>query len=46
MRRAVNYALDRPALAGVYPRTPVDRYIPPAVAGSRPEHVYPVEGPT
>ena len=32
MRRAVNYALDRPALAGVYSEQPVDRYIPPAVA--------------
>ena len=45
VRRAVNYALDRPALAGVYSEQPVDRYIPPAVPGSRPEHVYPVDGP-
>ncbi|HWN81415.1 MAG TPA: ABC transporter substrate-binding protein, partial [Candidatus Udaeobacter sp.] len=45
VRRAVNYALDRPALAGVYSEQPVDRYIPPAVPGSRAEHIYPVDGP-
>jgi ABC-type transport system substrate-binding protein len=45
MRRAVNYALDRSALAGVYSEQPVDRYIPPAIPGFRPRHVYPVDGP-
>jgi len=45
MRRAVNYALDRSALAGVYSEQPVDRYIPPAIPGFRPGHFYPMDGP-
>ena len=45
LRRAVNFALDRPALAGVFAEQPVDRYVPPAVPGFRPGHLYPVDGP-
>lgn len=45
MRRAVNLALDRRALAGVFDEEPVDHYIPPAVPGFRPSHIYPVDGP-
>jgi ABC-type transport system substrate-binding protein/tRNA A-37 threonylcarbamoyl transferase component Bud32 len=45
LRRAVNYALDRPALAAVWGDPPADRHIPPAVPGHRPGHVYPIDGP-
>jgi ABC-type transport system substrate-binding protein len=45
LRRAVNYALDRPALAAVWGDPPADRYIPPAVPGYRPGHIYPIDGP-
>jgi ABC-type transport system substrate-binding protein len=33
MRRAVSYALDRAALAGVFGSRPSDRLVPPAVSG-------------
>jgi ABC-type transport system substrate-binding protein/tRNA A-37 threonylcarbamoyl transferase component Bud32 len=45
LRRAVNYALDRPALAAVWGEPPADRYIPPAVPGYPRRHVYPLAGP-
>jgi ABC-type transport system substrate-binding protein/tRNA A-37 threonylcarbamoyl transferase component Bud32 len=46
LRRAVNYALDRPALAAVWGEPPADRYIPPAVPRfPRRRHVYPVGRP-
>ena len=45
LRRAVNYALDRPALAAVSGESPADRYIPPAVPGFPRHHIYPVVGP-
>jgi ABC-type oligopeptide transport system substrate-binding subunit/streptogramin lyase len=45
LRRAVNYALDRPALAAVRGDAPADRSIPPAVPGYRSRHVYPTDGP-
>jgi hypothetical protein len=45
LRRAVNYALDRPAFAAVSGEPPADRSIPPGVPGYRPEHVYPTDGP-
>jgi ABC-type transport system substrate-binding protein/tRNA A-37 threonylcarbamoyl transferase component Bud32/streptogramin lyase len=45
LRRAANYALDRPALAAVWREPAADAYIPPAVPGYRREHVYPVHGP-
>ena len=35
LRRAVNYALDRKALAAVFHEAPTDRYVPPAVPGAR-----------
>jgi peptide/nickel transport system substrate-binding protein len=44
IRRAVNLALDRRALAAVYDEQPIDDYIPPAIPGSRPGHVYPLGG--
>ena len=45
LRRAVNYALDRPALAAVVPRAPGDQIVPPAVAASRPARCIRVDGP-
>jgi ABC-type transport system substrate-binding protein/tRNA A-37 threonylcarbamoyl transferase component Bud32 len=45
LRRAVNFALDRPALADIWGEPPADRYIPPAVPGYPRRHVYPVSNP-
>jgi peptide/nickel transport system substrate-binding protein len=49
LRRAVNYAIDRPALAqntGVGPPgRPTDQYIPPGLPGFENAAVYPVSGP-
>ncbi len=55
LRRAVNYAIDRPALAAQGRRAaetnpfnagaPTDDYIPPAAAGATDFHLYPVNGP-
>jgi tRNA A-37 threonylcarbamoyl transferase component Bud32 len=45
LRRAVQYALDRPALAAAYADAPSDEIVPPAVPGFRSGHVYPVNGP-
>jgi ABC-type oligopeptide transport system substrate-binding subunit len=45
LRRAVNYALDRPALAGIYGEAVSDRYVPPAVPGAGRSAVYPLTGP-
>jgi peptide/nickel transport system substrate-binding protein len=55
LRRAVNYAIDRPALvaqgrrfAEINPYNAgeaTDDYLPPAVAGATDFHVYPVNGP-
>lgn len=45
MRRAVNFAIDRRALAAVFDEPPTDRYIPPAISGLRTGHVYPLDGP-
>ncbi len=45
LRRAVNYALDRRALASVFDETPTDRYVPPAVPGVRTAVVYPLSRP-
>jgi peptide/nickel transport system substrate-binding protein len=45
LRRAVNYALDRPALAAAYGDAPADQIVPPAVAGFPEGRVYPVAGP-
>ena len=45
LRRAVNFALDRPALAAVWGEPPADDYIPPGVPSSSGRHVYPIDGP-
>jgi ABC-type transport system substrate-binding protein len=45
LRRAVNYALDRPALARIYGEAVSDRYVPPAVPGANRSAVYPLSGP-
>ncbi len=45
LRRAVNVALDRPAIAAVWGEQPSDRLVPPAVLASRTGSAYPVDGP-
>jgi peptide/nickel transport system substrate-binding protein len=48
LRRAVAYALDRPALArlfGPHGATPTDEYLPPGFPGYERHHVYPLHGP-
>jgi outer membrane protein assembly factor BamB len=45
LRRAVNYALDRPALAAAFADTPADQIVPVGVHGFPIRHVYPVAGP-
>ena len=45
LRRAVEYALDRPGLAAAYADAPSDEIVPPAIPGFRSGHVYPVSGP-
>jgi hypothetical protein len=45
LRRAVEYALDRPALAAAYADAPSDAIVPPAIPGFRSGRVYPVNGP-
>jgi peptide/nickel transport system substrate-binding protein len=48
LRRAVNYALDRPTLARMFGRSgarPSDEYLPPGFPGYQAKHVYPVDGP-
>jgi YVTN family beta-propeller protein len=48
MRQAVNYAIDRDALAGLgdgfdpLPTQPTDHYLPPGIPGFRDSHVYPM----
>jgi ABC-type transport system substrate-binding protein len=45
LRRAVNYALDRKALAAVFDEAPTDRYVPPAVPMPPTTPVYPLLRP-
>jgi ABC-type transport system substrate-binding protein len=48
LRRAVNYALNRPILARLFGErgaVPADEYLPPGFPGYRAEHLYPVDGP-
>jgi len=45
LRRAVNYALDRRALAAAYADEPSDAIVPPAIPGFRSGHTYPVDEP-
>src|SRR5213078_983641 len=48
MRQAVNYAINRPALARLgdfflpLPERPADHYLPPGMPGFRNAHVYPI----
>ena len=49
LRQAVNYALDRPTLAGLFGldgAKPNDEYLPPGFPGYEAKHVYPIDGPT
>ena len=45
MRQAVNYALDRPALAAALGDLAAGNYLPPGMPGSLESHVYPLNGP-
>jgi ABC-type transport system substrate-binding protein len=45
LRRAVNYALDRPALAAALGDLVTDHYLPPGMPAPRGQHVYPLGGP-
>ena len=45
MRRAVNQALDRPALAAVWGELPTDRYVPPAILPASGDSRYPLQAP-
>ena len=48
LRKAFNYALDRPAmiaLRGAYAATPTDQILPPGMGGFRDEQLYPLDGP-
>jgi ABC-type oligopeptide transport system substrate-binding subunit/class 3 adenylate cyclase/streptogramin lyase/tRNA A-37 threonylcarbamoyl transferase component Bud32 len=42
LRRVVNYAIDRRALAAVYDEIPSDSYVPPGLAAATKSHVYPL----
>jgi len=42
VRRAVNYAIDRPAIAAALGDSATDRYLPADMPGSRAGHVYPL----
>jgi serine/threonine-protein kinase len=44
LRRAVNYALDRPALARSFTDAPDDQIVPQAVPGFAPGRSYPIRG--
>jgi len=45
LRRAVNYAIDRRALASAFADAPADRIVPPAVPSFPAGRVYPLNGP-
>ena len=48
LRKAVNYAVDRPALAaamGAYASTPTDQILPPGIRGFRDADIYPLGAP-
>jgi ABC-type transport system substrate-binding protein len=48
LRRAINYALDRPQLAHLFGpngAAPADEYLPPGFPGFVSSHVYPLGGP-
>ncbi|HWQ01601.1 MAG TPA: ABC transporter substrate-binding protein [Gaiellaceae bacterium] len=48
MRRAINYAIDRPAMvrqAGVLAGEPTDQFLPPTLRGYRNADIYPLNAP-
>jgi ABC-type transport system substrate-binding protein len=46
VRRAINFAIDRPALAAVEGNLVTDHYLPPGMPGARlDDHIYPIDGP-
>ena len=45
LRRAVNYAIDRRALAAAFGDAPADRIVPPAVPGFPAGRIYPLDRP-
>ena len=45
LRRAVNFALDRRAIADTYGWPPADHYLPPGMPGYRNAHLYPAGRP-
>ncbi len=45
LRRAVNYALDRPALAALSHSYPSDALLPPGIPGAGGKTIYPLDGP-
>jgi ABC-type transport system substrate-binding protein len=48
LRRAVNFALNRPILARLFGESgavPADEYLPPGFPGYQAEHLYPLDGP-
>ncbi len=48
LRKAVNYAIDRPALAaqmGAYAASPTDQILPPGIRGYHDADIYPLSGP-
>jgi ABC-type transport system substrate-binding protein len=48
LRKAVNYAIDRPALdalSGAFGLTSTDQILPPGMPGYQPDHSYPLNGP-
>ena len=45
LRRAINFALNRAALAEAFGDVATDRYLPPMMPGARDGHVYPIGRP-
>jgi peptide/nickel transport system substrate-binding protein len=45
LRRAVNFAVDRPKLAALGRGEPTDQYIPAIMPGFTDAHIYPLRGP-
>ena len=48
LRKAVNYAIDRPAMLrtrGLYAGKRTDQILPPGMGGFRNAHIYPIQGP-
>ena len=45
LRRAVNFALDRRAIAETYGWRPANHYVPPGMPGYRDSHLYPLGRP-